>query len=72
MQFHNQFLIIFMSIIYKKKKMPIANQLPFVIQLVYGILPSAVSWLVLKKYKWILIWAGEKEHNYGGKSARII
>lgn len=51
MQFLNQLLIIFMSIIYKEKKMPIANQLPFVIQLVYGILPSAVSWLVLKKYK---------------------
>lgn len=72
MQFLNQLLIIFMSIIYKEKKMPIANQLPFVIQLVYGILPSAVSWLVLKKYKWILIWAEEKEYNYGGKSARII
>lgn len=71
MQFHNQLLIIFMSITYGKN-MLIANQVPFVIQHVSGILPSADSWLVLKKYKWILIWAWEKEYNYGGKSARII
>ena len=50
MQFHNQLLIIFMSITYGKN-MQIANQLPFVIQNVSGILPSADSWLVLKKYK---------------------
>lgn len=50
MQFHNQLLIIFMSITYGKN-MLIANQVPFVIQHVSGILPSADSWLVLKKYK---------------------
>lgn len=32
-------------------KMLIANQLPFVIQRLSGILPSAITWLVLGKYK---------------------
>lgn len=55
-----------------REKMLIANQLPFVIHHVSGILSSAVTWLMLKKYKWILIWAWEKEYNDGGKSAGII
>lgn len=41
----------YLPVIYLQGKVLMLNQLPFVIHQVSGILPSGVTWLVLKKYK---------------------